>query len=317
MLDLKEKKILVTGGHGFIGRHVIENLTRLRGVPGEHIIVPDSNTDDLRVFENCTRLLKEHRIDLILHLAARVGGVGYSSIHPATQYYDNLQMDLNIVEASKNTHVEKIVLVSSACAYPRDARYPLTENDIWNGLPQETNRAYGVAKRVMLTQAEAYTLEYGMNIPVVVPGNAYGPGDNFHPEHSHVIPSLIRKCLANQSPLVVWGDGTPTRDFLYVKDFAEGVLLAAEKMNSQDGWINLGSGVETRISDLVGTIMKLTGYVGKIVYDTNKPNGQPKRSVDIKKARSLLGFEPKYSLELGLRETITWYKEQESLRSAK
>lgn len=317
MPDLSQKKILVTGGRGFIGSHVVENLIVKRNVPKEKIIIPDSKTDDLRFIENCRRLIHDNKIDVIIHLAARVGGVGYSSARPATQYYDNIQMDLNIVEAAKDAGVEKIVLISSACAYPRDASYPLQEEEIWDGPPQETNRAYGVAKRIMLIQAEAYTQQYGMNIPVVVPSNAYGPCDNFHPEYSHVIPSLIRKCLEQKSPLVVWGDGAPTRDFLYAKDFAEGVVLAAEKMNSRDGWVNLGSGVETRISDLAETIVKLTGYKGQIVYDTNKPNGQPKRSVGIKKAQRLLGFEPKYPLEQGLQETITWYKERESLRAAK
>ena len=205
--------------------------------------------------------------------------------------------------------VKKIVLVSSACAYPKDAVYPLTENQLWNGLPQETNLAYGIGKRILTIQADAYRKQYGSDIVVVIPNNAYGPGDNFHEEYSHVIPAVIRKCLNKENPLVVWGDGTPTRDFLYVKDFAEGVLLAAETaVDSQS--VNLGTGKETSIKDLVEMIRKLTGHTGKVIYDTARPNGQPRRSVDIKKAQQLLGFQPQYTLTQGLEETIAWYKKQ-------
>ncbi len=312
MLDLKNKKILVTGGSGFIGRYLVTNLLEKRGLSSEDIIIPNSKEDDLRKIENCERLIRDNNIEVIIHLAAVVGGVGYSSGHAATQYYNNMVMDINIVEAAKNVGgVEKMVLVSSSCAYPKDVQYPLTEKTVWDGLPQETNRAYGVAKRCMTVQAEAYNQEHGMNIVVVLPNNAYGPHDNFHPEHSHVIPSLIRKCMQGMTPLVVWGDGTPTRDFLYVKDFAEGVILAAEKLEPKDGAINLGSGVETQVNDLVKTIIDLTGYEGEMVHDTTKPNGQPKRSVNIDKAKSILGFNPEYTLEAGLAETIGWYKKNE------
>lgn len=308
MLDLKDKKILVTGGSGFIGRAVVENLVNTRGLDSSQIIIPHRETDDLRDFDNCKRLLTENNIDLIIHLASLLGGVGYSSQFPATQYYNNILMDLQIVEAARVCGTAKTLLVSSSCAYPRDTTYPLIEENIWNGLPQETNRAYGVGKRILLTQAEAYRKQYGMNVVVVIPNNAYGPGDNFHPEYSHVIPSLIRKCVNGENPLVVWGDGTPTRDFLYVKDFAEGVVLAAEKLEG-DQAINLGSGQETRIRDLVDMIKKLSGYNGEVVYDHSKPNGQPIRSVNIDKAKKILNFSPQYSLEEGLRETIAWYKE--------
>lgn len=308
MLQLKNKNILVTGGSGFIGGHVVEALKK-RGLSSSHITIPDSKKDDLRVLENCRRLLSKNKIDVIIHLASILGGVGFSSKFPATQYYNNILMDLQIMEAAKEHQTEKVVLVGSSCAYPLKTKYPMREEDLWNGLPQETNLAYGVGKRILTVQAGAYAQEFGLRTVVILPNNAYGPNDNFHPEYSHVIPSMIRKCLAKESPLTIWGDGTPTRDFLYVKDFAEGIVLAAEKLEGQEP-INLGSGVETKIRDLVKTIMKLTDYQGKVVYDDSKPNGQPRRSVDISKARRLLGFKPKYSLEEGLQETISWYKKE-------
>lgn len=312
MLELKNKKILVTGGSGFIGQAVVENLISLRGVAPANIIIPRKETDDLRDFNTCKRLLQDNKIDLIIHLAAVMGGVGFSSQFPATQYYNNILMDLQLVEAARECNTPKTVLVSSSCAYPRDTTYPLIEENLWNGLPQETNRAYGVGKRILTVQAEAYRKQFGMNIVVVIPNNAYGPHDNFHPEYSHVIPSLIKKCLSGETPLVVWGDGTPTRDFLYVKDFAEGVILAAEKLET-DQPINLGSGVETRIRDLVDQIKTLTGYTGEVVYDHTKPNGQPIRSVTIEKAKQILDFTPQYSLEQGLAETIAWYRAENNL----
>lgn len=308
MLNLKEKTILVTGGNGFIGRAVVENLVTTRGVNPNRIVIPSQSTDDLRNFDNCCRLLTDNKVDVIIHLASLLGGVQFSNTFPATQYYNNILMDLNIVEAARLCGTGKTVLVSSSCAYPRDASYPLQEENLWDGLPQETNRAYGVGKRILTTQAEAYRKQYGMNVVVVIPNNAYGSYDNFHPEYSHVIPSLIRKCVSGETPLVVWGDGTPTRDFLYVKDFAEGIILAAEKLETGEP-INLGSGVETKISDLVEIIKELSGYQGEVVYDHTKPTGQPRRSVNIDKAKTILNFSPRYTLEEGLRETIAWYNE--------
>ncbi len=307
MIDLKTKTILVTGGNGFIGKAVVENLIKERGVDPARIIVPDSEKDDLRDLANCKRLMSENGVQVIIHLAAKTGGLGWATKFPASLYYSNVLMDLNVVEAAKDCKVEKVLMVSSACAYPLHTTYPMVEENIWNGLPQETNLSYGIAKRMELVQADIYRKEFGMNIAVVIPNNAYGPGDSFHPEHSHVIPSLIRQCLAGVDPLVVWGDGTPTRDFFYVKDFAEAVITGAEKLEGPD-FVNIGSGTETSIKDLVEMIAKLTDYKGTITFDPTKPMGQPRRIVSIEKARKLLGFEPKHNLEQGLRETIEWYK---------
>ncbi|HCW32574.1 TPA: GDP-fucose synthetase [Candidatus Peregrinibacteria bacterium] len=312
MSFLKEKKILVTGGKGFIGSHVTDILQSEFGVSKENLVIPASEDYDLRILDNCFKITKG--IDVVLHLAAKVGGVGYSSKFPATQYYDNILMDLQIVEAARQNNVKKFVLVSSSCAYPKDCEYPLREDYLFDGLPQETNRAYGIAKRIEVVQAEAYQQQYGMNIVVVIPNNAYGPRDHFSPEYSHVIPSLIKKCLesGDNNEVVLWGDGTPTRDFLYVKDFARGVILAALKLKGNEP-VNLGSGVETSIKELAQLIAELTGFNGHFVYDTSKPNGQPRRSVDISRAKNLLGFVPAYSLKEGLKETIAWYKENFSL----
>lgn len=306
MIDLRDKKILVTGGNGFIGAFVVDNLINTRGVDPSHIIVPDKKTDDLRSKKNCLRLLKEHDIDVVIHLAAMLGGIRYSDEFPADQYYNNILMDLQVVEAAKEYGTQKVLLVGSSCAYPKETTYPMKESALWDGLPQETNRAYGIGKRILTIQAESYDKQHGMDVSVVIPNNAYGPGDNFDPTYSHVIPSLIRKCVAREDPLIVWGDGTPTRDFLYVKDFAEGVILGAEKLPAGE-YVNIGSGTETEIDEVARIIMRLTGHDVKIEHDTSKPKGQPRRSVDIEKAKTLLGFSPKYSLEDGLKETIDWY----------
>ncbi len=300
----KDKRVLISGGAGFIGSHVIDVLVEERGLDPEQIYAPRSKELDLLKFEDCEKAVRG--ADIVLHLAASVGGIWYSKHYSATQFYECSLMNLQLVEAARRERVKKFVSTSSACAYPLDAPCPLKEEDIFAGLPQETNRAYGFAKRMMIPQAEAYRLQYNMDIAVVVPFNAYGPRDNFHPQNSHVIPSLIRKCHQHDE-IVVWGDGTPTRDFLYARDFAEGIVLAAERLNTSQP-VNIGTGTETRVSDLVDMITDLCGFKGKVIYDATKPKGQPKRVADIEKARRLMGFCPKYSLEEGLKKTIDWYR---------
>lgn len=296
----------MTGGDGFVGSHLVENLLEKRGVAQESIIVPDSQRDDLRIFENCQRLTDG--VDLVFHLAADVGGLGYSRSHPATQLRNCSLMDLNIVEAARENKVIKTVLVSCSPAYPQDSPMPLREENLFDGPPEESHLGFGWAKRTMAVLARAYHQEFGMKINVVIANNTYGPRDNFDPETSHVIPALIRKC-SEEKELTVWGDGSPLRDFIYVKDLAEGIVLAAEKLDIPEP-SNLASGAEVSIKELVEKIVQLTGFAGKVVYDSSKPTGQARRAVDITKARRLLGFEPQISLEKGLQETIDWYEEQ-------
>jgi GDP-L-fucose synthase len=263
------------------------------------------------VFDDCVEMLRG--VDVVLHLAADVGGIGYSDSHPADQYYNCLQMDLNIMEAARRAGVQKLVSVSSACAYPLDATCPLKEDELFQGEPQESNRAYGVAKRMMVAQAEAYHKQYGTDVAVVIAANAYGPGDNFDRETSHVIPALIRKCYENDE-LVVWGDGTPTRDFFYVDDFAEGVLLAAERLASPEP-VNIGTNQETSISDLVDSIVRLTGFQGRVRFDPIMPNGQPRRVLDISRARDRMGYAPSVELDQGLKLTVDWFRANRPVRT--
>ena len=300
----RNKRVLVTGGAGFIGSYVVRRLIDTRGVAAENIRVPRSADCDLRYIENAQRAVQG--IDVVLHLAADVGGLGYSSTHPAQQYYNCALIDLQVVEAARREGVSKVIGVSSSTAYPAVAESPLREEALFAGKPRSSHLGYGAAKRNLIILAEVYHQQYGMDIATVVANNAYGPGDNFDPRSSHVIPATIRKCLED-SELVVWGDGTPVRDFLYVEDLAEAIILAAEKLPAAE-YVNIGSGRETSIKELVELIVRLTGFKGKIVFDTSKPRGEPRRSVSIEKARRLIGFQPRYSLEEGLARTINWYK---------
>lgn len=300
----KNKKILITGGKGFVGSHVVDFLLQKRHVSRSQLLIPDSAKDDLRNFRQASRVVKG--IDIILHLAADVGGIAYSSSHPATQMRNCLQIDLNVLEAAVQEKAEKLVCVSSAVAYPETAKSPLKEIDLFQGEPAKGGYGYGFAKRMVVILSRAYHEEKGLNVSVLLAANAYGPGDDFDPETSHVIPSLIRKCLTERK-LVVWGDGSQIRDFLYVKDFAEAVVLSAERLKICQP-VNIGSGEQISIRDLVNFIVRLTGFKGKITWDINKPKGQPRRLVEIAKAKKLLGFKPRYSLEAGLKETIEWYK---------
>lgn len=300
-----DKKILVTGGAGFIGSHVVDNLLRKRQVKKRDIVIPRSKDCDLRIFKNCQKLMRG--VDIVFHLAADVGGIAYSRTHPATQYYNCALMDLQLMEAACKEGVEKIVLVSCTPAYPAGAKMPLREDDLFGGMSEDTHFGFGFAKRTMIVLAQVYSKEFGLNSAVVVANNTYGPRDDFDPETSHVIPALIRKCF-EEKRLVIWGDGSPKRDFIYVKDLVEGIILAAEKLNTPEP-MNLSSGKEISIKNLVSLIVELTDFKGKVVWDVTKPKGQLRRSVDITKAKKLLGFKPDYPLEKGLKETIEWYRE--------
>lgn len=299
----KNKKILITGGRGFVGSHVVENLILNRHVDPSQIVVPHAKMHDLRIFENVKEIIKD--IDIVLHLAADVGGIGYSTIHPATQMKNCLLMDLNMFEAASEEKVEKFVCISSAVAYPEGASTPYKEEDIFNGLPSKGGYGYGFAKRMSVVMAKAYREEKGLNAVVLLPSNTFGPRDNFDLERGHVIPSLIRKCLT-QKELIIWGNGEQVRDFFYVKDFAEGVVLAGEKLNTADP-VNISSGVPVTIKELVETVVRLTHFKGKIIYDISKPQGQKIRFLDIEKARNVLDFKPQFSLEESISETIDWY----------
>lgn len=297
------KRVLVTGGAGFIGSHVVQNLVDRRGVPPSALLVPRSRAYDLRQMEHCRRAVEGR--DVVIHLAAVVGGIGFNQANPATLFYDNLMMSVQLLEAAREAGVRKFVSVGTACSYPKYVDVPFSEDDLWNGYPEETNAPYGLAKKMMLVQSDAYRQQYGMNAVVVIPFNAYGPGDNFDPKSSHVIPALIRKCFEDDR-LVVWGDGSPSRSFVYVEDVAEGIVLAAEHLQTSAP-VNIGTEEETSIQRVVELVAKYTGFTGDIVYDTTKPNGQPRRSAGIARARQLVGFDPAWSFEDGLKRTVDWY----------
>ncbi len=309
----KNKKILITGGHGFVGSHVVDFLLQKQHVSRSQLVIPDSEKDDLRNPRQASRVVKG--IDIILHLAADVGGIGYSSSHPATQMRNCLQIDLHVLEAAACEKVEKIVCVSSAVAYPATAKSPLKEKDLFQGEPAKGGYGYGFAKRMAVVLSRAYHEEKGLNVAVLLAANAYGPKDNFDPETSHVIPSLIRKCLTERK-LVVWGDGSQIRDFLYVKDFAEAIILAAERLKTHAP-INVSSGESVTIEQLVKSVVVLTGFKGEVYFDTSKPQGQKMRTVDFKKAQKLMKFQPRFTLNQGLKETIDWYLKYGQKKSPK
>lgn len=303
--NLLHKKILVTGGSGFLGKFVIKELLRSGA---KDIIIPRSKEYDLRKRHNCLKVTKG--IDLVIHLAGNVGGIGKNRELPGTLFYDNAVMGIELMDAARRNNVKKFVCLGTICAYPKYTPVPFREEDLWNGYPEETNAPYGLAKKMLLVQAQAYRREYDFNCIYLLPVNLYGPGDNFDPQSSHVIPSLIRKVIEAKEQkknfIEVWGDGTPTREFLYVEDAAKGIVLATLRY-SKEYPVNLGSGMEISIRDLVQTIAEFLHFKGEIRYDTTKPNGQPKRLLDVSRAYEEFGFKAKTPFEIGLKKTIDWY----------
>jgi GDP-L-fucose synthase len=302
----QDRRVVVTGGAGFLGSFVVEKL-RQRGA---QVTVPRQTDCDLRDVTAIRRVLHDARPAMVIHLAARVGGIGANREHPAEFFYDNLMMGAQLLHESWRTGVEKFVAVGTVCAYPKFTPVPFREEDLWNGYPEETNAPYGIAKKMLLVQSQAYRQQHGFNSIFLLPVNLYGPRDNFDPATSHVIPALIRKCVEakdkGELSIEVWGDGSPTREFLYVDDAAEGILLAAERYNDGDP-VNLGSAFEISIRDLVEIIRRLTDFKGRILWDTTKPNGQPRRKLSVDRARERFGFQANVSFEEGLRQTVGWY----------
>ena len=303
----KGKRVCVTGGGGFLGRFVLEALSA-RGA--DQVFVPRKRDYDLVSIDGIRRLLSDARPDLVLHLAAHVGGIGANQAHPAEFFFDNLMMGVQLLHESWKAGVGKFIAIGTVCAYPKFTPVPFREDDFWNGYPEETNAPYGLAKKMMLVQSQAYRQQYGYDSIYLIPVNLYGPRDNFDLETSHVIPALIRKFLEarerGERQVVLWGDGSPSREFLFVRDAAEGILLGAERYDGADP-VNLGSGVEIRIRDLAVQIAGMTGYDGEIVWDTSRPNGQPRRALDTSRAEKLFGFRASTSLDDGLRQTIDWF----------
>ncbi len=308
----ENKRLLITGGAGFLGSHVVEKLKKNRC---GNIFIPRSKDYDLVKEDAVTRVYEDAKPDIVIHLAAKVGGIGANRANPGKFFYDNLMMGAQVMEIGRQMKIEKFVAISTICAYPKFTPVPFKEENLWNGYPEETNAPYGMAKKMLLVQSQAYRQQYGFNSICLFPVNLYGPRDNFDPESSHVIPALIKKCIDavrnNDSQIIVWGTGKPTREFLYVEDAAEGILLATEKYNKSEP-INLGAGFEISIYDLVNLIVKFTGFTEKIVWDNSRPDGQPRRTLDVTRAEKEIRFEAKTDFEEGLRKTIEWYMKQKA-----
>src|SRR5215212_553238 len=307
------KRIVVTGGAGFLGTFVVR---RLREYEAVEVFVPRSAEFDLVESADIKRLFSTTQPDMVIHLAAVVGGIGANQKNPGRFFYENLMMGAQLIEHSRLLGVEKFVALGTVCAYPKFTPVPFREDDLWNGYPEETNAPYGVAKKSVLVGAQAYRDQYGLNAIFVLPANLYGPRDNFHPTNAHVIPDLIRKMSESPDEVVLWGDGSPTREFLYVDDAAEGLALAAERYDGGDP-VNLGTGVETSIRETAELVAELTGFTGEIVWDASMPNGQPRRSLDATRARELFGFEARTPLREGLERTVAWFRAQAPVDAAR
>jgi GDP-L-fucose synthase len=296
-------RALVTGGGGFLGSHLVERLES----EGHDVVVARRADYDLTDMSDTARLFDDAGVELVFHLAAEVGGIGANRANPGRYWYANLMMGAHVLEQARRHETRKVVIVGTVCAYPKHTPVPFREDDLWNGYPEETNAPYGVAKKAVLVGAQAYREQYGLNAIFLLPTNLYGPRDNFDLETSHVIPALIRKMVESDDEVVLWGDGSPTREFLYVDDCVEGIVLAAGGYDGPDP-VNLGAGREITIRDLAELIAEVTGYTGNIVWDAEKPNGQPRRSVDGTRARDLFGFEAKTPLREGIERTVSWYR---------
>jgi GDP-L-fucose synthase len=309
----QNKKVTITGGAGFLGSYVVKKLQQ-RGC--RSIFILRSKEYDLVNYEACKKVYEDSKPDMVIHLAARVGGIGANRANPGKFFYENLMMGVQMMDLGRQVGLEKFVAIGTICAYPKFTPVPFKEEDLWNGYPEETNAPYGLAKKMLLVQAQAYRQQYGFNAIYLLPVNLYGPGDNFDPQSSHVIPALIKKyvdAMANHDrEVTVWGTGIPTREFLYVEDAAEGILLASERYNKPDP-VNLGAGFEISIKDLVALIAELMGFKGRIIWDNTMPDGQPRRMVDTSRAKKEFGFEAKTGLEEGLKKTIEWYIRSKSV----
>ena len=312
MINLKNKRILITGGNGFLGTFVVKKL-KANGC--RNIFIPRSKDYDLVQMEAVKKVYKDAKPGIVIHLAAKVGGIGMNQKNPGKFFYDNLMMGAQMMEIGRQAGIEKFVAIGTICCYPKFTPVSFKEENLWDGYPEETNAPYGLAKKMLLVQSQAYRKQYGFNSIFLLPVNLYGSGDNLDPESSHVIPALIKKCIDAKaeglSDITAWGTGKPTREFLYVEDAAEGIVLAAQRYDKSDP-VNLGSGFEITIRDLANLIVDLTGFKGKIVWDKTKPDGQPRRCLDISRAKKEFGFIAKTSLVKGLKKTIEWYKQKYS-----
>jgi GDP-L-fucose synthase len=310
---VSQKRVIVTGGAGFLGSYVVEQLHGCKWV--EDIIVPRSREYDLRENDAIQQLYHDARPDIVIHLAGVVGGIGANRVNPGKFFYDNLMMGVQLMHQAYINKLEKFVAIGTICSYPKFTPLPFREDDLWNGYPEETNAPYGLAKKMLLVEAQSYRAQYGFNAIYLLPVNLYGPRDNFEPESSHVIPALIKKCVdainVGADEIVVWGDGSPTREFLYAADAAEAIILATERYNKPDP-VNIGAGWEISIKDLVHLIAQHTGFSGRIVWDTTKPNGQPRRKLDTSRAEREFGFCAHTDFDQGIAATINWYRQHQA-----